>query len=248
MRKCIGFVGIGVTELGVVGAFLGTLAFASPTVYAQETGASRYSSQLVESRSRAMPSSWGLSVTGGFGISPLHSSGSNLGDNLARTKAHDNPGSMGGVSLSYGSRSFAIETGVYYLNLPMTVETTEVGNPNQSYKIKLANSYVGVPLVIKYNYLESSRQIFSVKTGVLSAFSNRNSLLRLDNESGKNLNEVTIKNQDLMLLVGFGGSAPFFGKASLILDMSYLKSISPVASTGAVNQAVLFSAGLLFFL
>lgn len=226
------------------------LALGGTTVFADNGPSSlSYTERLPKGPIRKMPSIMSVTLLGQIGVNDNQDPGTEPGGNLEEASAHGDSSMAAGLLFELGNGPFSIQAGFQSLSFPLTVTTKGADDQQKSYNLKTSNQYWGLPVFLKYNYIESPRQIFSVKIGLIPTYlSGGSKVIDTANSNGVQLTPVTVNSQDLMYAAGITGSAPMFMKASLVVDLTFLRSSSDAASDGSRNQTLLLGAGLLFFL
>lgn len=199
--------------------------------------------QRYEYYSSHYPSFIRVSVLGGAGV----------GEGGGGSKDNDSSkvGYTGGVLADFGRSQFTVETGVLYLNSPVVVSFADPITESSQISHAMKLNYVGVPAIVKYNYIERPQASFSLKLGVMQAW-----LLGTEGApetlSSMALAESTtetkdlINNTDTMGIAGFTGSAPLTDNLAFLVDGTYFHGFNEITSAGSHNRAFLLSIGLRF--
>jgi hypothetical protein len=189
------------------------------------------------------PSFVRISVLGGAGA----------GEGGGNTKSNDSSrvGYTGGVLADFGRSMFTVETGVLYLNSPVVVSFADPLAESSQISHAMKLNYVGVPAIVKFNYIERPQASFSLKLGVMQAW-----LVGTEGApetlSSTALTESTIETKDLinntdtMGIAGFTGSAPITDNLAFLIDGTYFHGFNEITSSGSHNRAFLLSVGLRF--
>jgi hypothetical protein len=184
-----------------------------------------------------MPSAFRLMLLGGAGL------GTDSGK-LFKQNNHDGDSYYGSLLAGFGRGMFSFETGVMYLKAPMVAKLNN-NIDDSSRVVLLASEYLGVPVYVKYNYIEKPLATFFVKAGVVPI-----SLINSPPDKYASVGDnqsITPVDRDILTIIGFGGTAPLDDTTSaFVLDISAFYGSSAYNSRGDHNQGVLIGAGFSF--
>jgi hypothetical protein len=162
-------------------------------------------------------------------------------------------GYLAGGLIDIGRSTFSFETGVMYAALPalLKFQSTESTALNSGVRMRLG--YVGVPAIVKYNYIEKPQASFSLKAGVLQAWltategsSEWTTTDPLTEETSTISTKDRIGETDTLALAGFTGSAPLGESVAFVIDGTYLQGLTDVTAAGSQNRAFFLGLGVRF--
>jgi len=182
-----------------------------------------------------------VTVVGGIVTSP------SLGSNSSNASS----GGGGSLLADVGSGRWSVEFGAQFIAMPTIVKTTNANfvAPNGAAQSQILNTvdtqYVGVPLLVKFNYIENPHASFSLKAGVMPATmvgAKQQTTFYDPNTGGQT--DLQLPQSDIFAVAGFTGTAPLAGAFSFVVDGSYFYGTNPIDAYGSHNQAFLIAAGL----
>ncbi len=159
--------------------------------------------------SEKMPSSFRIGFLGAYGV--VKPSG------FETTGNGDTTNASGSILASFGSGALSFEAGVSYSLIPIMIESKDASGGK--HKLLISSTYVGIPLALKYNYIEKPLASFFVKAGAapMMLMSQTPSIATGDDGSTTSL-ELT--ETDFVALLGIGGTAPLTDSLAFLLDIT----------------------------
>ncbi len=148
---------------------------------------------------------------------------------------------VGGLIAGLGQGAFTIESGAMYMRMP-SLAGIQQDQQDAKHTVLLNGEYVGIPVWAKYNYIEKPLSTFFVKGGAITAIlvNQQNELVTLPTGG---VQKVNLATNDVMAVVGFGGTTPMNENLAFIVDVSAFYGLQEVVS-GARNQGFLLNLGL----
>jgi hypothetical protein len=148
---------------------------------------------------------------------------------------------VGGVLAGFGQGALSVEAGAMYMKMP-SVAGIQQDADDSSHSVLLNGEYVGLPVWVKYNYIEKPLSTFFVKGGAVTAFlvNQQSELITLPTGG---VQKVNLASNDVMALVGIGGTTPLNERLAFVLDLSAFYGLQEAVS-GARNQGFLLNIGL----
>ncbi len=182
---------------------------------------------------RRMPSPFRLSFLGGAGLYIGEKNFENDNQNLT--------GISGNILLAYGQNSISFETGATFLNAPYAAGSKD---ENGTHRALVNVQYVGVPLIIKYNYIERPLASFFVKVGAIPVMVVRQSNREVILKDGRS-NPVVLPKNDVLAVAGFGGTSELTNTTAFVVDFTAFYGTTPSDANSHV-QGLTGSLGLSF--
>jgi hypothetical protein len=150
----------------------------------------------------------------------------------------------GGILFDFGRSKWGFQTGLMYLNVPAVITATAPDGTNETTTTNLG--YLGLPLLLRYNYIEHPMAVFSVKGGVMPAYIvTPETTYGFGDPQDPNYAQVDIKTTDVMVLAGFTGTGPITPDVGFLIDATVFYGMIPIDGI-ARNEGVLLSAGFTF--
>ena len=182
---------------------------------------------------RKMPRWFRIAVVAGPGLYAGEKNFENDNSNLSSLNAS--------IMLAAGRTTFSFELGGTFLNVPYALGINDGFGTHRS----LVNvQYVGVPLILKYNYIEQPLASFFLKAGAIP--------VRVISQSSK---QVTLKDglkhdailpeSDILAVAGFGGTSEITPSMAFIIDFTGFYGTT-ASEAGSHAQGITGSVGLSF--
>ena len=146
----------------------------------------------------------------------------------------DTSGGFGGLTIGLGSSTISFETGVSLFKIATI--STRIDADQSKHDFLLGSSYIGVPLEVKWNYIEKPLSTFYVKGGAVPLFLSKQT-------TGNEVLESTANAT--MAALGIGGTTPLSERAAFVLDISTLSSLG-AAKPGLPSFLAALGVGVSF--
>ena len=150
------------------------------------------------------------------------------------TLVTDTAAGFGGLTIGLGSSTISFETGVSLFKLAAISTRTDSDKSNHDFL--LGSQYIGVPLEVKWNYIEHPLSTFYVKGGAVPLF--------LSKQTAGNEALASAPNATMAAL-GIGGTTPLSERAAFVLDISTLASLG-AAKPGLPSFLAALGVGVSF--
>lgn len=140
--------------------------------------------------------------------------------------------SLGGL-VDIGNGSLSLESGLLFNQFGGKLGTTQ-------YNL----NYISVPAVAKWNIMGMQERTAYMKGGLMP------SILagQTANDNNSKPNDLNAKTFDVGLIFGVGGTIPVASRASLVLDVSYIRGLSTVSNKlqgqDLHNEGLIFQSGV----
>ena len=159
------------------------------------------------------------------------------------------PAPGGGVYVDFGTGMFTFEAGVQYLGIPGKVQISGTDPAAATTAVSITSQFVGIPLVLKYNYIEQPQASFSLKVGAMPAMMiNNQDMITTTDATQTTSSGLTLNQMEYLAIAGFTGTAPIADSTAFVIDGTYYYGLTKIDESGSRNQAAAFSVGLRFSL
>jgi hypothetical protein len=189
-----------------------------------------------------MPGTMRVGVIGGWAAAL-----GDLSENVTSEGEKVSPsGLMGGLVVGFGDSLFSFETGALYVTLPGVTQVSEITDEateetNES-RVLINSQYVGVPLWLKYNYIEKPLASFYLKAGAIPLLLVAQDREQLELTDGS-IFDLSLSKAQVLATVGIGGTSPINDHLAFVLDiMGFYGVIQEEGRTP--YQGVIGSVGL----
>lgn len=184
----------------------------------------------------------GIRQPGLFRVGPLLGPGFAITDEKKDASAGDSLALFGGVMAGMGQGAFSFEVGAAYLKLSPILELRGEDGLD-SFRYQLSTDYVGVPLWVKYNYIEKPLAVFFLKAGAIPMFLVGQGSKTAALNDASPAYELSLADSDVLGVLGFGGTAPLGERLAFVLDLNLFYGMNEVVA-GTRHQGALLNIGL----
>jgi hypothetical protein len=204
------------------------------TTTAPKMGTSKLQREVFDPETmRKMPRWFRMAIFGGSGLYPGEKNFENDNSNLSSVNAN--------IMLAVGRQTFSFEIGGAFLNVPYAIGVKDEFGTHRA----LVNvQYVGVPVILKYNYIERPLASFFLKTGAIPVAVVNQSQNQVTLKDGL-AHDVVLPKNDILAVAGFGGTSEISSSTAFIVDFTAFYGTT-ASDSGSHVQGLTGSVGLSF--